>query len=419
VEIDQLGFQSPLDPSGNPVDTYDIYFSRLSSTLYGQTWLEVRIPSRPDAWSTYIEINTNLDSPSFETGGLDGLRVTAAHEFNHAIQLGYRAWEDANENLIDLFLMEMTSTFMEEYVYDEVNDYYQYLPILFNNVQKIRFTSGYGTFPYGNGIYMQMLEILYGPEIIVDLWKRIRTEKGIQALHYVLNERGSSWPKSQNRYARWLYYTGDRSIPGRFFPEASDYPMIPLRNDQKLILNEGLTIDYEIRAKALGYLVLENAANIRYKAELEGSTPDVYYSHSSAGNLDEKPGKANTLQAFYPGEADTIVIALSNPVDSTLSVTYSIEEDTLLFPGIGANPIMVSTDEDAAYFFNVPAEATIRIFNIQGRFIQALQTGSRKESRLTWNLRDHSGKPLATGIYLYILQASGQDKIGKFAVVRR
>lgn len=419
VEIDGLGFQPPLGPDGKPVAVYDIYFSRLASTLYGQTWLEDPIENVPDTWTSYIEVNTRLDSPFLYTGGLDGLRVTAAHEFNHAIQLGYRAWEDENENLTDLFLMEMTSTWLEEYVYDAVNDYYQYLPVLFNNIQRTRFTSPYGTFPYGNGIYLQMLELDYGPGIVVDIWKRIRQETGMPAMEYVLNTYGTSWAVSQNQYARWMYYTGTRAIPGLFFPEAADYPMVTLNDQQQLILNDLVSLEYEMKAKTLGFIALENAADIRYRAQLKGSGGGAYYSHSTLSNTLEKPGRAGIAQAFYPGAGDTILVALSNPLDSAVTMTYSMEEDTVIFPGIGANPVVVSSDEDGAHFYNVPPEATIRIFNIQGRFVQVLRTGAGKAIKLSWNLQDQSGNAVSTGIYLYSLQAPGQEKVGKFAVVRR
>jgi len=177
VEIEQLGFQRPLDPQGNRVEQYPIYFSNLPTDLYGQTVYPYdHVPTIPYAYSSFIEVNTSLDNPSFFTNGLDALRITAAHEFNHAIQLGYRFWETSSSDLIDLFLIEMTSTWMEEYVYDSVNDYDQYLPKLFNLAQRVAFTYDNGVFPYGNSLYLQMLEILYGPKTMVEIWERIEVD---------------------------------------------------------------------------------------------------------------------------------------------------------------------------------------------------------------------------------------------------
>lgn len=419
VEIDQLGFQPPLDAGGNPVELYPIYFTILPSNLYGQTWLEAPIRSVPDAWTSYIEINTDLEAPSLYTQGLDGLRVTAAHEFNHAIQLGYRVWEDEYDTIIDLFLMEMTSTWMEDYVYDEINDYYQYLDQLFRLVGSIRFTSIYNVFPYGNSIYLHMLEQLFGPEIVVQIWQRIRTEPGMEALDYVLRRYASSWPVTQNLYARWLYFTGERYVPGRFFPEAAFYPMLSIKPEEHFILNENLDLELEISAQTVRHFVLENASDIRYKVRMEGASPEGYYSHMSKLNLDSRPSGVNLSQAFYPGDTDSIILAVSNPLDSTIVLQYSIQQDTVLFTGVGPNLITVTTDEDMAHFYNVPAQATIRIFTMNGRFVKALKTGVRSESRLSFPLRDRFDQNLATGIYIYTIDAPGLEKMGKIAVVRR
>ena len=48
------------------------------------------------------------------------LKVTAAHEFFHAVQFAYDIGEDG-------WFMESTATWMEEHVYDAINDNLQYL----------------------------------------------------------------------------------------------------------------------------------------------------------------------------------------------------------------------------------------------------------------------------------------------------
>ena len=52
----------------------------------------------------------------------NSLRVTAAHEFFHAIQFAY----DVNE---DIWFMEGTATWVEDEVYDSINDNYQFLAV--------------------------------------------------------------------------------------------------------------------------------------------------------------------------------------------------------------------------------------------------------------------------------------------------
>ncbi len=51
---------------------------------------------------------------------LENLRVTAAHEYFHAVQFAYDAFEDA-------WFMEATATWAEDELYTDINDNLQYL----------------------------------------------------------------------------------------------------------------------------------------------------------------------------------------------------------------------------------------------------------------------------------------------------
>jgi hypothetical protein len=58
--------------------------------------------------------------PQYEGDASAPARVTAAHEYNHVLQYGYDAFQDK-------WMHESTATWVEEQVYDEVNDYRQYV----------------------------------------------------------------------------------------------------------------------------------------------------------------------------------------------------------------------------------------------------------------------------------------------------
>ena len=85
LQINQLGYSPPLS-DGDGV--YDVYIKNLAlQSVYGYThpiaYPESRTPS-------YMEIDNNFtDNIYRHARGFNGLRVTAAHEFFHAIQFGY------------------------------------------------------------------------------------------------------------------------------------------------------------------------------------------------------------------------------------------------------------------------------------------------------------------------------------------
>jgi hypothetical protein len=58
--------------------------------------------------------------------------------------------------------------------------------------------------------------------------------------------------------------------------------------------------------------------------------------------------------------------------------------------------------------------STVRIFTISGELVQTL---SGTES-VQWDLNNSAGSRVASGIYLYMVQTNGQQKIGKIAVIR-
>ena len=160
IEIDSLGFNPPPDSSGNFRTVYPVYCRLLS--VYGQTLLEYEIPSRPNVnYVTYIEINTrfsfvnypNVTDPIIRDSM--AIAVTAAHEFNHALQTGYRLWPD-DEFFHDIWFIESSATFMEEVVATEVNDYLLYLDDYFRRAHQPLDQSSGGLDDYGKVV----LEIL-------------------------------------------------------------------------------------------------------------------------------------------------------------------------------------------------------------------------------------------------------------------
>jgi len=84
------------------------------------------------------------------------------------------------------------------------------------------------------------------------------------------------------------------------------------------------------------------------------------------------------------------------------------------------------------HFIGVPPEGTIRIYSVSGQFLQELKwTASdlqlsgndRPNGDLAYNLRTREGLELASGLYLYVLEATGpqggnQVQRGKFVIFR-
>lgn len=114
---------------------------------------------------------------------LTNLEVTAAHEFFHAVQFAYDAWEDS-------WFMESTAVWMEDEVFTEINDNTQYLPYgpLGRPGQSLDKDTAYGV--YGGWIFFRWLTehrpALVGqlPGLVLSMWQRAAANPGSD--HYSL-----------------------------------------------------------------------------------------------------------------------------------------------------------------------------------------------------------------------------------------
>ena len=126
-EVEVLGYQMPPDDAGVDGPEYDIYLQDLGLGFYSFTQAEAEIPETPqDDMRSFTVLDNDFQNEHFTTG-IQGAQVSAAHEYFHAVQFGYRIFSNINEG----FYYELCSTWIEDVIYDKINDYYQYLPSFF------------------------------------------------------------------------------------------------------------------------------------------------------------------------------------------------------------------------------------------------------------------------------------------------
>ncbi|MFZ2949476.1 MAG: MXAN_6640 family putative metalloprotease [Desulfuromonadaceae bacterium] len=153
---------------------YDVYLRELAfSGLYGQTTSTARI-GFANSYASFMEIDNNFTDGIYTSanGGpytaLQSLQITAAHEYHHAIQYGYNFY-------FDIWYAEATSTWLEDELYDGVNQLYNYIPGWFVNSTKSidlavgadATTSGAG---YGRWIFNRYLAEQHSTDFIRNSW---------------------------------------------------------------------------------------------------------------------------------------------------------------------------------------------------------------------------------------------------------
>jgi len=283
--VDYMGFLPP------PIDTsvsnrYDIYL--LSIAGYGVTFPDAPADSPWTDYTSYIAIHCRMDFNLYHNDDPEGdtvgaLKVTSAHEFFHAVQLAYKY--DYSEYL---WLMEATSTWMEEVVFPDVNDNQNFLPDFFS-VPYTKLTSITNDHEYGALVWPGFLYQRFGPDIIRRIWMAARYNASLPANDSALASYGSTLGRAFSEFVVWNYFTGSRAIPGRYYAEAAAYPEAPVDQAFASFAQESVVpvhapdalacnyVDFAVDSSAHGHaeFVLNGGDIARWSFSVDGSRPDL------------------------------------------------------------------------------------------------------------------------------------------------
>jgi len=182
VEVEEVGFN-------NPPCTNQHYFVVYLANTGGVT-----PPMEQDTWGytshsgdcPYVVMHPDYE---FTGNPIGAAQVTAAHEFQHGIQSGYDWWEGD-------FWMEATATWAEDLVFDDVNDYVDYLNGDYGWLAypEYALTLEDGFHEYGNVIWVKYLSENWGGDAaIVDLWERAVDTDALSAVGDRLEAEGSTF----------------------------------------------------------------------------------------------------------------------------------------------------------------------------------------------------------------------------------
>ena len=85
------------------------------------------------------------------------------------------------------------------------------------------------------------------------------------------------------------------------------------------------------------------------------------------------------------------------------------------------NPYSDGRGERQLHFTHLPAECTIRIFNVGGQLVATLEhdTPNLKDGTEIWNMLSKDQLDISYGVYVYHVDAGELgNKVGKFAVIK-
>lgn len=439
IEIDSLGFKPPPDINGNPRSVYPIECRRLS--VYGSTFWDPgtdEIASLPGLnYVSTIEINTNYSFVNYPHARDDiardsmAIAVTAAHEFNHALQIGYRLWPNNQGFFEDIWFIESSAVYMEEVVADEVNDYIygavNYIKAYIEKTDQPLDESNNLNVDYGKVALEILLGKRYGRDITRRVWEEIVKMRAEPALENVLLNSGTNIFTELTQLSLWFYFTGVRSINGEFFPDAAIFPELNFKPANPVQAVPNKLIEDSLPRLSFQWYISEVRTTGTYvfilKSQKETGLEQLKSIFVNPGKNEYSINQATELFAL---------IDLVAPMEIRYSVVNGNNSGEDFFPfiisyrtmqvtqqsriHIGPQPLKLSSGQKFLNFKHIPQGSDIFIFSINGRHLQTLHVTSNA-AIYSWDLRTKFGDKLGSGVYIYRLKSDKQEYTGKFAII--
>ncbi|MDN4161833.1 MXAN_6640 family putative metalloprotease [Nocardioides abyssi] len=215
----------------------DVYLADIGSqALYGYCASDEDLrPGSSSALWAYCVLDNDYDSGQYpQNSPIGNLRVTAAHEYFHAVQYAYDAGEDT-------WLLESTAAWVEDELFPAINDNLQYLSQSPLSQPRTSLDDSNGLQVYGSWVFFRHLterfpEAKAGlPTFVRDVWRQADSRTGkdrwsVQAVDRALRKRGTTLRAAfarfaaENRRARTTYAEGRRNR----------YPNAPLSDSTTL-----------------------------------------------------------------------------------------------------------------------------------------------------------------------------------------
>ncbi len=145
--------------------------------------------------------------------------------------------------------------------------------------------------------------------------------------------------------------------------------------------------------------------------------------------------------SIFPAEGDVYQLIINVPYNK--NDVYSFVTDSSFIdmtkqtadynekPYVVPNPYLgMASFEQAPYaqtgrgdrrieFRGLPVESTVRIYTITGELVQTLHHDTGFQNYIPWNLRSKDNLEVAPGLYIFHVEAPGEeDYIGKFAIIK-
>ncbi len=440
IEVNQMGFISPYpDSGGGGSPQLDIYLEDLAPDgVYGFTFsgCEIKHDNKCPRYTSWIKLDNNyspLDSFQFSENekkrvyyetSIKALKITIAHEFNHAVQNMYGEQSPPTRSL-----NEWTSSWLEYRIFPDIKDFMQYMPGLFRNFKARPFGNGNFENGYRWSIFGQYIYRNFRDTIMKRMWELIgECIDGFTSLDSAFKELRTTLAKEWCKFLPWLYYTASRADKGESFDDKRDFPEIHFFNKDTVfipivMIDTGSLAPFEVRG-------------LRYYFRGEGAvsddTLDIMLTNTDTEAAIKQIMWTKPYSLTLASEQITGTIPLGNtkyfwlldvpeeyycnyyylyPGINTCEIDYVYPDPIHLFK---ENTLYFPAPENAKLYetvvLSIHTIEMLQIYNGTHKII--VNNGCRV---IEWKQIPNS---ISSGIYIYTIKYKEHYKLGKFAIQR-
>ena len=431
VEVDDMGYFCP--PPDNNIggdNLYDVYIAYLTGGTLGYTSSggEYKPPdSTHSSSASHIVMGSDLGEAYAKT--------TSSHEFQHAIQMSYD-WEEPT------WFMENCAVWIEDVVYDEINDYLGYYSVGAMRKPYMGIDSG-AMYWYGASYWPRMMSLMYGVDAVREVWENCAATIGSNmwdAQGDMFSAHGSSFENGFMQYGLWRYLVGPNygSTFNLFDEEAEtwgtplvfswhNFTSLPASGDQ------GAYEQYTMDDKGIAWIKVK-------LSDYQGGW--VQFAFDGRDNFEWNLGAIiyndNNFQfcwydCDFPSGEKTIAVptegwdyaiffpAFMTVTSFTANYTFDIEYAAGIEEGesltgtdltIASNPMVPGSSVS----FNAPftGQADLSVIDMTGRRVSTLFSGEALEGLHTVEFQSD----LSSGIYFVVLRHGNSVETARVSVLR-
>ena len=370
-EITNMGYSVPPDDGTEGGDSnFDVYIKNIGSEgIYG--WAQAEGLSSGNSYYSFMVMDN--DYTEFPTNtATENMQVTAAHEFHHSVQMGYNVYSSS-------WYKEVTSTWMEDEVYDNVNDNYQYMESWFNAPEvSLDIDDGDGTHEYGSWIFNKYLSEKFDASLIRDIWDQIKSEdNALPAIESALTGKSTDLKTEFTHFTGWNY---DKTK----YSEGTSYPDIKIENNSSPyntypLSTKTTTID-NLAAKYYKFLPDPSKSGQKLDLIILFRGPDYVdcgaivvtvkngVKDQHILTLDSQNDGSYTIDNFGTNGADSVILIMSNGSQSTDGASFEYEAK---YAGVDVALVIDRSGSMSTYDYMDPAKAAA------SNFVALMQNGDQ------------------------------------------